>query len=51
MFDNVTEGMAIALAISFVSGLAAGTWLGFKLWRETYVRGVDGNTIGNVRWH
>lgn len=39
----------ISCALSFGVGLATGLWLGFKLWRETYLRGLDGRTIRNMR--
>ncbi len=32
--------MLTAICISFGLGLGAGLYGGFKLWRETYVRGI-----------
>ena len=34
-------GLAIAGAVIFGLGLSSGLWLGFKLWRQTFVRFSD----------
>lgn len=36
---------ANAIVIAFLTGAAAGLWLGFKLWRQTYVK-IDCLTDG-----
>ena len=36
---------SLGLLIGFTFGAGGGLWLGFKLWRQTYITG----TIDNVR--
>ena len=44
------DRLIIPAVVCILGGVAGGLWIGFKLWRETYIRGLDGRTIRNVEW-
>ncbi len=39
----------LLLALGIALGAGGGVWLGFKLWRQTYVR-HSAHPISNARW-